>query len=290
MRYRMYCALALAAALPVAASAAISVSIDIAPPALPVYVQPPIPAPNYLWTPGYWRWDPIGADYFWVPGTWVAPPAIGLLWTPGYWGWGGGGYAWHGGYWGPHVGFYGGVNYGFGYVGSGYVGGRWNGGAFSYNQSVNNINTTIIHNTYNERVVENNTHVSFNGGQGGIAARPTPQERQWQGEQHVAPTSMQRQHEQVAMHTPEQRAAFNHGAPTMAAMARPAPMQHGGGVPRAEAGGQREAQAMHAPNEGRDMHGGPPERPHAEAPRSEAPHGGGQPHGEPHGGGRERER
>ena len=221
------------------------------------------------------------------------PPAVGLLWTPGYWGWGGGGYAWHGGYWGPHVGFYGGVNYGFGYVGTGYLGGRWNGGSFSYNQSVNNINTTIVHNTYNERVVENNnTHVSFNGGQGGIAARPTPQERQWQGEQHIAPTSMQRQHEQVAMRTPEQRAAFNHGAPTMAAMARPAPMPHGGnpGAPHMQGGGDhRQVQAMQPPHEGGEMRGGEPHGP-VERPQAEAPHGGGQPHGEPHGGGGGHER
>jgi hypothetical protein len=30
------------------------VSITIAPPALPIYVQPAIPAEGYLWTPGYW--------------------------------------------------------------------------------------------------------------------------------------------------------------------------------------------------------------------------------------------
>ena len=281
MKFRMLCTFALAASLPMASHAAIAVSINIAPPPLPVYVQPPIPARHYLWTPGYWRWNPVGADYFWVPGTWVAPPAVGLLWTPGYWGWGGGGYAWHGGYWGPHVGFYGGVNYGYGYVGSGYYGGRWNGGVFNYNRSVNNVNTTIVHNVYNERVVEHEgPRVSFNGGQGGIAARPTPQERQWHGEQHVAPTSMQRQHEQVAMRTPEQRASFNHGAPTMAAMGRPAEMAHGGD--------RREAQAMHPPHEGGGMHSGPAEHSRPEAPRNEA-HGNGG-HGEPHGGGHDRER
>jgi hypothetical protein len=291
MKYCMLYATALAAALPMAANAAVSVFVNIAPPALPVYVQPPIPAPNYLWTPGYWRWDPNGAEYFWVPGTWVAPPAVGLLWTPGYWGWAGGGYAWHAGYWGPHVGFYGGVNYGFGYVGSGYLGGRWDGGVFNYNRSVNNVNTTIVHNVYNERVVENNTHVSFNGGQGGIAAHETPQERQWHGEQHIAPTATQRQHEEVAMHTPEQHASFNHGAPTMAAMARPA-SAHGEAVaPHMQVAqhtqqgdpGHPQAQTMHEPHGGGEMHG-PAERPHAEAPRGE-PHAQAQPHGEAHGGG-----
>src|SRR5271156_6753554 len=89
-------------------SIGIGISITIEPPALPVYVQPVCPEPNYIWTPGYWAYDGDGG-YFWVPGTWVVAPQPGLLWTPGYWGWGDGGvYEWHGGYWGDHVGFYGG--------------------------------------------------------------------------------------------------------------------------------------------------------------------------------------
>ena len=101
------------ALLPLAApaSVAVGISVNFAPPALPVYVQPEIPAPGYIWTPGFWAWGPGG--YYWVPGTWVLPPAVGFLWTPGYWGWGGGAYFWHAGYWGPHVGFYGGINYGW---------------------------------------------------------------------------------------------------------------------------------------------------------------------------------
>ncbi len=220
--HRLLCAVVLATALPLAAEAAVFVSVNIAPPPLPVYVQPPIPSEGYLWTPGYWRWDPISADYFWVPGTWVAPPAVGLLWTPGWWGWGGGGYFWTGGYWGSRVGFYGGVNYGYGYIGSGYQGGYWRGGIFNYNRSVNNINTTIIHNVYNTTVIENHTRVSFNGGQGGLLARPGREERLANTEHHFAPTPLQQQHERVAMRTPEQRASFNHGAPTLAAMPRPA--------------------------------------------------------------------
>ena len=98
--------------------------------------QPEIPAPGYIWTPGYWAYGPDG--YFWVPGTWVEPPSVGLLWTPGYWGWHDGSYGWNAGYWGPHIGFYGGVNYGYGYGGVGYEGGRWNNGVFAYNRTVNN--------------------------------------------------------------------------------------------------------------------------------------------------------
>ena len=120
-----------------AASIAVGVSVGIAPPPIPVYAQPVCPGPGYLWTPGYWAYDPAGG-YYWVPGTWVMAPAPGLLWTPGYWGWGGAAFVWHAGCWGSHVGFYGGINYGFGYLGVGFVGGEWRGGTFFYNRAVTN--------------------------------------------------------------------------------------------------------------------------------------------------------
>ena len=72
-------------------------------------------------------------------GVWVSPPQVGVLWTPGYWGFANGVYLFHRGYWGPHVGFYGGINYGFGYGGGGFFGGRWNGGVFAYNTAVVNV-------------------------------------------------------------------------------------------------------------------------------------------------------
>src|SRR5215831_9966527 len=140
-------------AMPVASQAqvAVGISIRVGPPPLPVYVQPPVPVAGYIWTPGYWAWGPDG--YFWVPGTWVLPPQVGLLWTPGYWGWREGLYVWNAGYWGPHIGFYGGINYGFGYTGAGYAGGRWNGGVFVYNSTVNNFGGVHIANVYRETVV-----------------------------------------------------------------------------------------------------------------------------------------
>ena len=76
-----------------------------------------------MWTPGYWAYDPDNG-YFWVPGTWVVAPAPGLLWTPGYWGWGGLHLSGTRAIGCPHVGFYGGINYGFGYTGVGFVGGE----------------------------------------------------------------------------------------------------------------------------------------------------------------------
>src|SRR3974390_2554620 len=34
------------------------VSVSFGPPVLPVYAQPLCPGPGYIWTPGYWAWDP----------------------------------------------------------------------------------------------------------------------------------------------------------------------------------------------------------------------------------------
>ena len=207
---------------PVTARAAVFVSVGIAPPALPVYVQPPCPRPGFLWTPGYWAYGPAG--YYWVPGVWAAPPAVGMLWTPPYWGWGGGVYVFHPGYWGPHVGYYGGINYGFGYMGVGFVGGYWHGGEFAYNRAVMNVNTTVIHNTYinrtvvNRYTVNNVNHVAYSGGPGGINHPATPQERVAMNEQHVGATQAQAQHMQAAARDPQQRFSANHGRP--ATMAR----------------------------------------------------------------------
>jgi hypothetical protein len=208
-------------ALPVVSQAGlfVGVSVNIAPPALPVYVQPPCPAPGYIWMPGYWAWDD---GYFWVPGTWVLAPAVGLLWTPGYWGWVEGAYVWNAGYWGPHVGFYGGINYGFGYAGVGYEGGYWRGSQFYYNRSVTNINTTNITNVYNRTVVNNVniTRVSFNGGAGGVQARPTTAQQAAQHERHLESTPVQRQQEQSARGNASLRAATNGGHPAIAATPR----------------------------------------------------------------------
>src|SRR5579863_10146221 len=106
-------------ALPISSFAQIFASSNIAPPELPVYEQPICPGDGYIWTPGYWAWDDQHGDYYWVPGTWVLAPEPGYLWTPGYWGWNDSAYVFYPGYWGPVVGFYGGINYGFGYFGHG---------------------------------------------------------------------------------------------------------------------------------------------------------------------------
>ncbi len=195
------------------------------PPPLPVYEQPPCPEPGYIWTPGLWQWGPAG--YFWVPGTWVAPPAVGLLWTPGYWGLAGGAYIFHAGYWGPHVGFYGGINYGFGYVGEGYFGGRWDGDRFAYNTAVNNVNVNIVHNVYNQTTINNvnivnvtNNRVSYAGGPG-TRMMPNAAEIAAAREAHVPPTHEQVQHQMIARGNPELAARRNEGRPPIAATERP---------------------------------------------------------------------
>jgi len=212
----------------------IGISVRVGPPPLPVYVQPLCPGPGYIWTPGYWAWDDDDG-YYWVPGTWVLAP-VGMLWTPGYWGWNDGVYVWNDGYWGPHIGFYGGINYGFGYTGDGFYGGYWEGDRFFYNRSVNNVNVTNITNVYNKTViVNNNTHVSYNGGNGGVRARPTPQQEAAIHERHVPAVGPQVQHQQAARNNRQLFASVNHGRPAVAATSRPADFSRG--VPARAAGG-----------------------------------------------------
>jgi WXXGXW repeat (2 copies) len=217
----------------------IGISVNFGPPAIPVYVQPPCPSEGYIWTPGYWAWDASYGDYYWVPGTWILAPQPGFLWTPGWWGWGGSAFIFHAGYWGPHVGFYGGINYGFGYFGNGFEGGRWDGNRFFYNRSVTNVNVTNVTNVYNTTVINNNNNrVSYNGGNGGINARPSPEQEQYEHERHLPPVSAQMQHAQEAAKMPELRASANHGKPPIAATAKPAEFRGEGAVPAREAGGE----------------------------------------------------
>ena len=256
------------AALPMSSFAFVSVgvSITVAPPALPVYVQPPCPAVGYIWTPGYWAYG--DDDYYWVPGTWVIAPSPGLLWTPGYWGWGNGLYVWHAGYWGPHVGFYGGVNYGYGYGGVGFEGGYWRGGSFYYNRSVSNLGGVHITSVYNKTVVNNInvTRVSYNGGEGGLRSRPNSRELAAARDRHVEFTAMQRNQEHAAFTNHDLRASVNQGKPRIAATQRAGAFT-GHGVESARAGewhggpaGGRGTESHAAndrggPGRGADVHG-----------------------------------
>ena len=190
--------LALAALFGAHAFAGIRFSVNIAPPPIAVYDQPPAPGDGYIWTPGYYQYGDYG--YYWVPGGWVAPPSPGMLWTPGYWGLEGGRYGWHAGYWGSSVGFYGGVNYGGGYFGSGFTGGRWEGNQFRHNTAVVNVDPRNVHNTYVDKTVVKNVTVqnhAFNG-PGGITRQPTREEQTASRAPHQGPTPAQVSHAQQA--------------------------------------------------------------------------------------------
>jgi hypothetical protein len=258
---------------------------DEAPPPLPEYDQPPLPAPGYIWTPGYWNWN--NDDYYWVPGTWVAPPRPGLLWTPGYWAFANGAYLFHRGYWGPRVGFYGGVSYGFGYYGNGFEGGRWDGDRFFYNRTVNNFGSVNITNVYERpapRIVE---RVSFNGGPDGVRARPTPEQIAIAREKHIPPTVAQRHNVRAASRNEAAFVTNNQGKPPVAATQKPGDFKGAVVAPAKAAGGPIKARPLDETGAGRnevekgkpgaerpELKGEKPDvRPEAQRPEGQRPEG-----------------
>src|SRR5208283_3520109 len=148
-------------------------------------------------------------------------------------------FVWNDGYWGTQIGFYGGVNYGYGYGGRGFDGGYWQGGHLYYNRSVTNFGTTNVTNVYNKTVINNVnvTRVSYNGGSGGVHAQATAGELAAAHAQHLPPTAAQQQHVQTARSNPALRASANHGKPPIAATAK-AGVLTGAGVVAAKAGGK----------------------------------------------------
>ena len=211
--------------IPTPSHAEVFISVGYAPPPLLVYQQPLCPGPGMIWTPGYWAYGPDG--YYWVPGAWVPAPFVGALWTPGYWGWSSGLYYWHPGYWGRNVGYYGGINYGFGYFGIGFVGGRWHNGFFNYNTAVWRVNRRFVRHTYYDRndwgrhYVDRHSRVAFNGGPGGIRHFPNRRERDFEHEQRFQRTSIQERHIQSAMRDRNAYFNRNHGRPNRVVSERP---------------------------------------------------------------------
>ncbi len=211
--------------IPASSFGGVFISVNFAPPVLPVYEQPPCPEPGLIWVPGYWAYDQDG--YYWVPGTWAPAPFEGALWTPPYWGWDNGLYIFHSGYWGLHVGYYGGVNYGFGYMGVGYVGGMWRGNTFVYNTAITRVNTRYIHNVYVDRdvvrryTIRNDRRVSFSGGRDGIRHDPLPAERFADRDRHVQETRIQRSHVDAARSDRSNYARNNGGRPSNVVVDRP---------------------------------------------------------------------
>jgi hypothetical protein len=217
------------------------------PPPLPETDQPPMPAYGYEWTPGAWSWNPDINDYYWTPGAWVLPPAIGLFWTPGYWAWDDGVYLYNAGYWGPHVGFYGGIDYGFGYWGHGYDGGYWRGRTFYYNRAYNNIGRLHINALYERRAPGDRRggRASYNGGPGGVVATKGADERLADRDSHIAATNDQARHSRDAAQDPALRASVNHGHPRLAGAAT-APGHVAAGHAEVTRAGAAPAWASHA--------------------------------------------
>ena len=201
----------LLATLPLAANAAVFVSVSIAPPALPVYVAPPMPGAGLL----------LDARILGVRrgttttgcrerGCWLRPRAaldpriLGMV-------------RWR-------------LRSGTAVTGdrtsvsmaasitasamavSASTAATGEGGRFVANTTVIN-NTTIVNNTTVNRV-------SYNGGAGGVAATATPAEMRAAHENHVAMSEMQQQHEQAAARDTTMRASYNHGRPSVAATAK----------------------------------------------------------------------
>ena len=200
------------------------------PPPLPEYDQPAIPGPGYMWTPGYWDWSDSADDYYWTPGSWIEPPAPGLFWTPGYWRYNDGAYLFSDGYWGPDVGFYGGVNYGYGYGGDGYYGGRWQGDQFYYNSAANNFGSRRIATVYTQSIASGGARVSYNGGPSGLRIVPNQTQIQAAQSRHVAPTQAQVAQVRAAQAETQLRASVNRGAPAIAATTRPGAFRAAEGV------------------------------------------------------------
>jgi hypothetical protein len=117
------------------------------------------------------------------------------------------------------------VNYGFGYGGRGFEGGYWDRGVFRYNTAIVHVDNARFHNVvYNRAVVvdHNASRVSFNGGHGGIDARPTADEQRWAHDQRTAPLAAQHQNEMRAGQNRAQFANVNHGRPENVARTEPA--------------------------------------------------------------------
>ena len=130
--------------------------------------------PGYLWTPGYWGWD---------DGVYCGMPAIGAR----------------------DVGFYGGVNYGFGYTGDRLRRRLLGSRRFFYNRAVNHIRQRPHHQRLQQDRRQQHHRQSRElqrrqRRHPGAARRR--QELAAQREPHLQPVSAQLQHEQAARSNP----------------------------------------------------------------------------------------
>jgi len=108
-----------------------------------------------------------------------------------------------------------------------------------YNRAVTNVTNINVTNVYNRTVVVNNfSHVSFNGGHGGIAAHADARQLAAEHERHFEPTAVQREHINLAARDRDLRAAVNNGRPHIAATERPTSFSGRGVIAARAAGGE----------------------------------------------------
>ena len=137
---------------------------------------------------------------------------------------------------------------------------------------MNNITNVSITNVYHKPVVDRNrTRISYNGGPGGVRARPTPAQLAVARERHVPATAEQRRHVEAAARDPAMALSQNHGHPAVAATSHAARFR-GPGVVAAHPGRPIPAVPPTAARAARQGLATMPTPRHAEAPAAGARH------------------
>jgi hypothetical protein len=67
---------------PAISQAGVGIDINVGPPVAVVETPPPPPRADYVWAPGFYRWD--GGAHVWVPGHYMEPHP-GYRWVPDHW-------------------------------------------------------------------------------------------------------------------------------------------------------------------------------------------------------------
>jgi hypothetical protein len=79
-------ALALCGLLAVATPslAQVGLQIQVTPPVARIETRPASPGSGAIWTPGFYRFDPVSQSYSWVSGSYQYPPSSRMRWVPSH--------------------------------------------------------------------------------------------------------------------------------------------------------------------------------------------------------------